>query len=175
MADDGPGNVLNRATPDEVIEHGSLRAVTYEIDSAGVSRETAPLMVSHVYGRIGATYPRYPDHAHYINLYIGQGLRDDLRPLLFPELLDAAHSVSTQAFPPKPFSRRHGVLAPMTPPQAEAFLAGLPMRVELFEIGPTDRPVEMFGVSVALEDAGALESAVASMACSLTWLTPLPR
>jgi hypothetical protein len=59
----------------------------------------------------------------------------------------------------------------MTPEQAERFLPGTPASVEIFEIGPADRPVEMYGVSVAMEDASALDDYARAQGVRLVWLT----
>ena len=166
-------SLLNRATPDDIVEQGPLHAVTYEIDLSATTRDTAPLLVSHTFGRVGAVYPQFSSHAHYVNVYVGAGLPDEIRTLLFPEIGGAAHSISVQGTPPRPFERRHGVLKRMSPAQAEAFLAASPVSIEMFEIGPNDIPVEMYGISVAMGDVAAFESCIASTAFSLTWLTPL--
>jgi hypothetical protein len=163
---------LNRATPDELIEQGSMCAAMYEIDLSALTPETARLLVSHTFGRVGAAYTRLPQHAHYVNLYTGDGISDEVRTALFPEILGAGHSTSHQDRPQKPFSRVHGVLLQMTPNQAEGFLPGTPASVEMFEIGSTDRDVEMYGVSVAMKDASALDDYARSRDARLVWLTP---
>jgi hypothetical protein len=164
--------LLNRATPDGLFERGPVRAVTYAIDLSATTRETAPLLVSHTYGRVGAVYAQFPSHAHYLNVYVGTGLTDDIRTLLFPELTGAGRSMSLQNTPPRPFERRHGVLKAMNPSQAETLLAASPVAIEMFEIGPNDRPVEMYGVSLAMGAVAAFESCVASTGFPLVWLTP---
>jgi hypothetical protein len=164
--------MIDRAEPDNIIEQGPLRAAMYELDLSAVTLVTAPLVVSHTFGRIGAAYQRWPDHAHNLNVYLGDGVADEIRDALFPELDGAAHSISACGRPAKPFQRRHGVLRPMTPSQAESFLAIVPMSFDIFEIGPSDRPVEMYGVSVRMTDVAAFERCVVSPV-ALTWLTPV--
>lgn len=162
---------LNRATPDGLVERGSTRAATYEIDLSSLTPDTARLLVSHTFGRVGAAYAQLPEHAHYVNLYKGDDISEDVRAALFPEILDAGHSASVTDRPPRPFSRAHAALLGMTPEQAERFLPGTPASVEMFEIGPADLPVEMYGVSVAMEDASALDDYARAQGVRLVWLT----
>jgi hypothetical protein len=166
------GNVLNRATPDAVIEQGELRAVTYDIDVTALTAQTAPLLVSHTFGRVGATYPQFPDHAHYVNLYGGTELDEEVRGSLFPDILDAAHSFSAQERGERTFTRRHGVIRPMTPAEALDFVSSFPLPFEVFAIGRSDAPVEMYGVSIAISDAPILERHLTATAFALIWLTP---
>ena len=128
-------------------------------------------MVSHTCGRVGAAFSRHPDRSHYLNLYVGAGLAEDVRLLLFPAILDAAHSTSVQDHPRQPFARVHGVVRPLAPAAAEAFFAAGPASLEMFAIGPQDRPVEMFGVTVDRDDAAALGAYAREQGRELVWLT----
>ena len=60
----------------------------------------------------------------------------------------------------------------MTATAALEFFRGSPASTEMFEVGPTDRPVEMYGVSIDLDEALALESYVNAHDKRLLWLTP---
>ncbi|MFN7696632.1 MAG: hypothetical protein ACK5U8_01950 [Deltaproteobacteria bacterium] len=165
-------HAIQRAIPDQVIEDGALRCVLYEIDLGALTRETAPLLVSHTFGRIGSAYPACPDHAHYVNFYVGSGIDDDVRAVLFPEVLSAAHSCSVQDAPAKPLTRRHGVLVPLRPEALADFVTWSPVAMEVFEIGPVDRPVEMHGFTVSMENGAQLEAHAAARGVRLVWLTP---
>lgn len=87
-------------------------------------------------------------------------------------ILDAAHSTSVQDRPPRPLARVHGVVRPPAPAEAEAFLAAGPASLEMFAIGPQDRQVEMYGVTVRREDAAALGALAQRRGRELVWLTP---
>lgn len=162
---------LERATPDAVIDQGPLHAVVYDVDLTSLTPATAPLMLSHVFGRIGAAFSRHPDRAHYLNLYQGSGLSEDIRAILFPAILDAAHSTSVQDHPARAFARVHGVVRPLVEAEAEAFLATGPASLEMFAIGPQDRPVEMFGLSIDRDDLDALEAHARQRGRDVVWLT----
>jgi len=169
-------NALDFATPDRVIDLKQFRAAIYELDLSAVTAATAPLLISHTYGRVGAAYKALPDLAHYLNVYVGSGLAPEVKEILFPELGNAAQSMSVQSVPPAPFERAHGVL-PMRADEAAQLLAACPVPLELFAIGPAERPVERHGFSLTKSDCVRFREFLDSRRAldGALWLTPQPQ
>jgi hypothetical protein len=163
---------IETATPDELIETAAQRAALYYVDARHLTPETAALAVSHAFGRIGAGYRVRPEHAHYVNVYVGAGIDDAVRTVLFPALAEAGHSCAVLDGAPPASDRAHGVMLGLSEAEGARFHAAGGGRIEMFAIGPTDRPVSAFGVSAPAAERASLEARAAELGVRTVWLTP---